>query len=114
MNRTLPIVAFSDVDGVRCDPYPDSFTSAASTLRHLDPDEVPLVLCSSKRRAEIEGIQQELGIRHPFGCESGSAAFIPAGYFDFEVSHAHDGAGYQAVESRVAPREGGADARSHG
>jgi mannosyl-3-phosphoglycerate phosphatase len=98
MKPTLPIVVFSDVDGVRCDPYPDSFTSAANTLRHLEPDEVPLVLCSSKTRAEIEGIQQELGIRHPFVCESGGAAFIPAGYFDFEVPHAHDRAGYQAVE----------------
>jgi mannosyl-3-phosphoglycerate phosphatase family protein len=98
MNPTLPIVVFSDVDGVRCDPYPESFTSAANTLGHLGPDEVPLVLCSSKTRAEVEEIQQQLGIRHPFVCESGSAALIPAGYFDFAVPSAQDRAGYQAVE----------------
>jgi mannosyl-3-phosphoglycerate phosphatase len=98
MKPGVPIVVFSDVDGVRSDPDADSFSSAASTLRDLGPDEVPLVLCSSKTRAEIEGIQQQIEIRHPFVCEGGSAAFIPAGYFDFEVPHARERAGYQAVE----------------
>jgi mannosyl-3-phosphoglycerate phosphatase len=98
MKPSVPIVVFSDVDGMRCDPDVDSFNSAANTLRRFGPDQVPLVLCSSKTRAEIEGIQQELEIRHPFVCESGSAAFIPAGYFDFEVPHARERAGYQAVE----------------
>jgi mannosyl-3-phosphoglycerate phosphatase len=98
MQAGLPIVVFSDVDGVRCDAHPGSFTAAADTLEHLGPDEVPLVLCSSKTRAEIEGIQQEIGIRHPFVCEGGGAVFIPAGYFDFEVPNARERAGYQAVE----------------
>jgi mannosyl-3-phosphoglycerate phosphatase len=86
MRSGLPIVVFSDVDGVDC------------ALKHLAPDEVPLVLCSSKTRAEIEEMQQELGIRHPFVCETGAAAFIPVGYFDFDVPNARDRAGYQAVE----------------
>jgi mannosyl-3-phosphoglycerate phosphatase len=98
MKPTLPIVVFSDVDSVRCDTDADSFASAANTLGRFGPDEVPLVLCSSRTRAEIEEVQQELEIRHPFVCESGNAAFIPAGYFDFEVPDARDRAGYQAVE----------------
>jgi mannosyl-3-phosphoglycerate phosphatase len=56
------------------------------------------VLCSSHTRAEIEAVQQELGIHHPFVCESGGAAFIPAGYFGFAVPGGRDLAGYEAVE----------------
>ena len=97
MRPSLPIVVFSDVDGVDCGRA-GSFIAAANTLEHLGPDEVPLVMCSSKTRAEIEEMQQELGIRHPFVSEAGAAAFIPAGYFDFEVPDARDRAGYQAVE----------------
>jgi mannosyl-3-phosphoglycerate phosphatase family protein len=97
MRPGLPIVVFSDVDGVDC-ARAGSFITAANTLKHLGLDEVPLVLCSSKTRAEIEEIQQQLGIRHPFVCESGAAALIPVGYFDFEVPNARDRAGYLAVE----------------
>jgi mannosyl-3-phosphoglycerate phosphatase len=94
----LPIVVFSDVDGVLHHPSLHSCTEAARALQRLRREDVPLALCSSHTRAEVEWIQQELGIRHPFVCESGGAAFIPAGYFEFAVPGARDLAGYQAVE----------------
>jgi mannosyl-3-phosphoglycerate phosphatase len=92
------LVVFSDVDGVLGDLHGRAFVEAAKTLKPLGRDHVPLVLCSSKTRAEIEAIQQELGIKHPFVCESGGAVFIPRGYFGFDVPGARDLAGYQAVE----------------
>jgi mannosyl-3-phosphoglycerate phosphatase len=98
MSSELPIIVFSDVDGVLCDPRQPAFTDAARTLSSLDGAPVSLVLCSGKTRAEIESVRQALGIHHPFVCESGGAAFVPAGYFPFEVPHARDLAGYQAVE----------------
>jgi mannosyl-3-phosphoglycerate phosphatase len=94
----LPIVVFSDVDGVLRHPHEHSCTEAARALERLWREDVPLALCSSHTRAEVEWIQQELGIRHPFVCESGGAAFIPPGYFEFAVPGARDLAGYQAVE----------------
>ena len=72
--------------------------SAAKALKRLEGADVPLILCSRQTRAEIERIQQELGIHHPFVCESGGAAFVPSGYFEFQVQSARDVAGYQAVE----------------
>jgi mannosyl-3-phosphoglycerate phosphatase len=98
MEPRPPIVVFSDVDGVLRHPRVHSCTEAARTLQRLRREDVPLALCSSHTRAEVEWIQQELGIRHPFVCESGAAAFIPAGYFEFPVPGARDLAGYQAVE----------------
>ena len=92
------ILIFSEVDGVLRDPSVDSLAPAAHILAELAGDEVSLVLCSSKTRAELEQIQQELGIRHPFVSENGGALFIPPAYFDFAVPHAQDIAGYQAVE----------------
>lgn len=98
MRPNLPIVLFSDVDGVLRDLPTRSIAAAASALEYLSREHIPLVLCSSKTRAELEHIQQELGIRHPFVCENGGATFIPRGYFGFEVPSAHDLAGYEAVE----------------
>lgn len=98
MSPRVPVVVFSDVDGVLCDPHDPAYTKAARALSSLNGAPVSLVLCSSKTRAEIESVQQALGLHHPFVCEGGGAAFVPAGYFDFEVPHARDIAGYQAVE----------------
>jgi mannosyl-3-phosphoglycerate phosphatase len=98
MKRLGPILVFSEVDGVFRDPCAGSLASAARVLRELACEEVAVVLCSSKTRAELEQIQQELGIKHPFVCENGGALFIPPAYFDFAVPHAREIAGYQVVE----------------
>ena len=98
MASELPIVVFSDVDGVFYDPDQRAVGDAARALAALGRAAVSLVLCSSKTRAEVETIQQALGIHHPFVCESGAATFVPAGYFPFDVPQARDLAGYQAVE----------------
>lgn len=99
MSRQIPVLMFSNVDGILDHPGDGAACGqAARVLKGLERDTVPLVLCSSKTRAEIEAIQQALDIRHPFVCESGSAAFIPAGYFQFAVPDARDMAGYDAIE----------------
>ena len=96
--RPRPLIVFSDVDGVFDQASPNSFNSAARRLGWLTRNHVPLVLCSSKTRAELEHISQGLGIRHPFICESGSAVFIPKGYLGFPVGSGRELAGYKAVE----------------
>ena len=98
MKRLGPILVFSEVDWVLRSPSAGSLALAARILRELASEDVSVVLCSSKTRAELEQIQQELGIRHPFVCENGGALFIPPAYVDFAVPHAREIAGYQAVE----------------
>jgi len=93
------LVVFADIDGVLGDQHVGTFfADAAATLRPLRRDDAPLVLCSDRTRAEIEAIQQRIGIRHPFVCEGGGAVFIPGDYFGFHVSGVRDLAGYHAVE----------------
>jgi mannosyl-3-phosphoglycerate phosphatase len=93
------ILVFCDLDDTLFESH--SFSVDASAHRALDRierDGVPLVLCSSKTRAELELIQLELGIDQPFICENGAAVFVPRGYFGFSVPRARSVAGYEAVE----------------
>jgi mannosyl-3-phosphoglycerate phosphatase len=98
MKRLGHILVFSEVDWVLRNPCAGSLAPAARILRELASEEVSVVLCSSKTRAELEQIQRELGIRHPFVCENGGALFIPPAYVDVAVPDAREIAGYQVVE----------------
>ena len=80
---------------------PQTFSVEAEARRALDRlkrGHVALVFCSSKTRAELELIHQELGINHPFICENGAAVFVPRGYFGFSVPQAIEVAGYEVVQ----------------
>ena len=71
-----------------------------SPPEHIDllaRNDIPLVLCSGKTRAQLESVHQLIGIRHPFICEHGAAAFIPPGYFS-RVPDGRSVAGYHVVE----------------
>ena len=98
--RPLPLIlVFCDLDDTLFDSR--TFSVDASARRALDriqTEHVALVFHSSRTRAELELIQQELGIRHPFIAESGAAVFFPRGYFAFGVAQAIDIAGYGVVE----------------
>jgi mannosyl-3-phosphoglycerate phosphatase family protein len=95
-----PILVFSDLDATLLDPRRHSNVDEVTreALARVVRERVPIVLSSMRTRAEVEAIQQELGITHPFICENGAAVFIPNGYFGFDIPHARDIAGYKAVE----------------
>jgi len=98
MPQEPAMLVFSNLDDVLGHPSDEAWSDASKTLRGLEKEAVPLVLCSSKTRAEIEVILQALELQHPFVSEGGNAAFIPVGYFPFEVTDAREVAGYQAIE----------------
>ena len=74
-------VVFSDLDGTLLDESSYSFKDALPAVRLLQLRAIPLVLCSSKTRAEIEPCRLSLHNRHPFISENGGGIFIPPGYF---------------------------------
>jgi mannosyl-3-phosphoglycerate phosphatase len=82
------LVLFSDLDGTLLDHDSYAFDAAREALARLRRDGVPLVLCSSKTRAEIEALRAEMGNAHPFVVENGGAVFIPDGYFPFAIDGA--------------------------
>lgn len=99
--RYLParakIVVLATLDGSRFDPYFDVSGATARMFLPLIREQVPVVFFSSRTRAELEVIQQQLGIRHPFVVENGGALYVPRGYFGFEVPRSRIVGDYDAV-----------------
>jgi len=74
------IIIFTDLDGTLLDTA-YGYTSALPALALIEKHKIPLVLCSSKTRPEIELYRERLNNDHPFICENGGGVFIPIGYF---------------------------------
>lgn len=78
-----PII-FTDLDGTLLDAgY--SFSKAAEALERIRSGGIPLVLVTSKTRAEVEVVRERLSNRHPFITENGGGIYIPKGYFPFPL-----------------------------
>ena len=67
-------------------------------LTALREQGIPLVLVSSKTRAEMEPLRQRLGHRDPFIVENGGAVFVPHGLFDFPLERMRTRSPYQVIE----------------
>lgn len=88
---------FSDLDGTLLDARHYSFVDALPALSLIDARDIPLILCSSKTRAEIEVYRLGMRNGHPFISENGGGIFIPQGYFaaPFEATSSD---GYQLIQ----------------
>ncbi|HEY7818443.1 MAG TPA: HAD hydrolase family protein, partial [Vicinamibacteria bacterium] len=75
------LVLFSDLDGSLLDSETYEFEAASDALRELSLRSVPLVLCTSKTKAECAPLRRRLKNRHPFIVENGAGIVIPPGYF---------------------------------
>lgn len=77
-------IVYTDLDGTLLDHDTYRFDPAKDMLAQLKQQGVPVILCSSKTRAEIEVLRTEMALEEPFICENGGAVFIPGGTPDFE------------------------------
>jgi mannosyl-3-phosphoglycerate phosphatase len=87
MTTTPKIVIFSDLDGTLLDRDTYSFEPALPALRVIKQKGIPLVLSSSKTRAEIELYRKKMENDHPFISENGGGVFVPKGYFSFQFPY---------------------------
>lgn len=79
------IIIFTDLDGTLLDYSNYSFEAALPALQLIKEKNIPLLICSSKTRKEIEHYRKKLYNLHPFVSENGGGIFIPKGYFEFRV-----------------------------
>lgn len=91
-------VVYTDLDGTLLDHDTYRFDEARDALSRLRQAGIPVVICSSKTRAEIEVIRREMGNRAPFICENGGAVFIPGETVGLESSDLKERAGYRVME----------------
>ncbi len=95
----LQILVLTDLDGTLLDPTTYSFEAAAEALTQLRDRGIPLVVVSSKTRAEIESIRLSLDNHDPFIVENGGGLHIPQGLLEFPLEGAVRRGPYQVVES---------------
>ena len=67
----FPLLVFSDLDGTLLDHQSYSFQGAEKALQRLLHHSIPLILTSSKTRAELETLREKLGLHTPFIAENG-------------------------------------------
>jgi mannosyl-3-phosphoglycerate phosphatase len=84
MPNTRQIIVITDLDGTLTDYHTYSYEQALPALQALKKNNIPLIICSSKTRAEIEKIRMSLDNTHPFISENGGAIFIPLDYFSYD------------------------------
>jgi mannosyl-3-phosphoglycerate phosphatase len=87
MTTTRKLVIFTDLDGTLLDRNTYSFEPAQPALHLMRQKGIPLVLSSSKTRAEIEFYRKELENGHPFISENGGAVVVPKDYFSFRFPY---------------------------
>lgn len=71
----------TDLDGSLLDHDDYNYDAAKPILQILEQMRIPVILASSKTRAEMLALREELCNEHPFIVENGAAIFIPQRYF---------------------------------
>jgi len=74
---TRQVVVFTDVDGCILDASTYAPGPARSAIRRLGRRGVPVILCTSRTRAEVVALEARLGQRSIAIVESGAAVLIP-------------------------------------
>jgi mannosyl-3-phosphoglycerate phosphatase len=75
-----PLLIFSDLDGTLLDAQTYSFDPVRPVLKELRLRGIPLIMCSSKTRMEMEIWREKLGLDAPFIVENGSAIVLPSSW----------------------------------
>lgn len=79
------MLIFTDLDGSLLDHDGYSYEGARPALERIRRLSVPLVFVTSKTRAEVERLQEAMGLREPFVAENGGGIFFPAEYGNFRI-----------------------------
>jgi mannosyl-3-phosphoglycerate phosphatase len=94
----MPYVVFTDLDGTLLDADTYSWAAATPALEALRARGIPMILVSSKTRAEIEPLRCKLEHRDPFIVENGAAVFVPQGLFTFPLERVRLKPPYDVIE----------------
>ncbi|HJX31288.1 MAG TPA: HAD-IIB family hydrolase [Thermodesulfobacteriota bacterium] len=92
------IIVFTDLDGTLLDHYSYSFEKAHEALQKISSAQIPLIICTSKTRAEIEVWRKKLNNDAPFISENGGAIFFPREKWTFDKDKIIDKDEYKIIE----------------
>lgn len=92
------MIIFTDLDGTLLDHRTYSYSEAEEALKVVREKRVPLILCSSKTRDEIEVYRKKFSNNEPFISENGGAIFIPEQYKGLKCKFDKIDNGYLVIE----------------
>ena len=96
--QTQPqIVIFTDLDGTLLDDQTYDFSPALPALNIIHSRKIPLILVSSKTRAEIELFRKLLSFDDPFIAENGGGIYFPPSFSLPKRYSSKKVAGFQAL-----------------
>lgn len=79
------LIVFTDLDGTLLNHGDYSWEAARPALEKTRALGIPLVICTSKTRPEVELLRAEIGVAGPFIVENGGGIFFPREYDDLPV-----------------------------
>jgi mannosyl-3-phosphoglycerate phosphatase len=91
------VVLFTDPDTLR-ERGDRDWTALREVVSALDHEGITVVLWGNETRSEMERIQSDLNLQHPFITESGGGLFVRHGYFDTRLAHGRRVQNYDVVE----------------
>jgi mannosyl-3-phosphoglycerate phosphatase family protein len=98
MNRPSLLI-FTDLDGTLLDAQSYDFSPALPALNLIRSLKIPLILVSSKTRAEIEDLRKRLSLEDPFIVENGGGVFFPGAFSLPEDQDYRQVEGYKLVSN---------------
>ena len=96
--KQIQLIIFTDLDGTLLDHYSYSFERAQEALQKIGFAQIPLIICTSKTRAEIEAWRKKLNNDAPFISENGGAIFFPREKWTFDKDKIIDKDEYKIIE----------------
>ena len=90
------VVVIADVGSLL--RFPGTLAEVRPALTRLSRCETHVVLCSERGPDEVEALQRELGVRHPFICRRGAALHIPRGFFYGLPADGPDDAEWEVID----------------
>jgi mannosyl-3-phosphoglycerate phosphatase len=78
----VSILIFTDLDGTLLDPISYDWDKAKPALDICRKHHIPIIMVSSKTRAELNIIRKEMDLPFPFISENGGGIFFPKESFD--------------------------------
>jgi mannosyl-3-phosphoglycerate phosphatase len=96
------LILFTDLDGTLLNSESYTYDAALPVLQTLKTKGVPVIPVTSKTRAEVETLIQQIGLTTPFVVENGSAIYIPRDTCPFTLPEGEDEGPYRVVVLGVA------------
>ncbi|MDB9524495.1 HAD-IIB family hydrolase [Oscillatoria sp. CS-180] len=96
------LILFTDLDGTLLHPQSYDYDAALPVIERMKQRGIPVIPVTSKTRAEVETLIQQIGLTDPFVVENGSAIYIPRDTCPYPLPEGDDDGPYRVVPLGVS------------